>query len=313
MSRGANHNIDDEIVRIRARLHALDSERVALEATLDELERQPSLFAGAEIAPSNISAIAPVTSASSSAEKVSLFRCLFAGRVDVFPIRWENRKTGKGGYAPACANEWVKGICNKPHIRCGECPNQAFIPVSDEIIERHLRGGDGNRSSGDDFLAGVYPLLADETCWFLAADFDKENWAADCLAVLETSLAKGIPAALERSRSGNGGHIWIFFSEPISARVARQLGATLITATMERRPEIGFASYDRFFPSQDVMPIGGFGNLIALPLQRRARERGNSLFVDRELRAYEDQWAFLSSLPQAGRAGRPGGRGTIPA
>ena len=142
MSRRANRNIDDEIVRVRARLHALDSERIALEAKLDELERQPSLFAGAEIAPSNTSAIAAITSASSSAEKVSLFRRLFAGRADVFPIRWENRKTGKGGYAPACANEWVKGVCHKPQVRCGECPNQAFIPVSDEIIERHLRGSD---------------------------------------------------------------------------------------------------------------------------------------------------------------------------
>ena len=298
MSREANRNSDEEIVRVRARLHALDSERIALEARLDELERQPSLFPCAEIAPSNINAIAVVTSASPSAEKVSLFRRLFAGRVDVFPVRWENRKTGKGGYAPACANEWLKGICNKPQIRCGECPNQAFISVSDEIIERHLRGGDGARSLGGDFVAGVYPMLLDETCWFLAADFDKENWADDALAVLETSLAKGVPAALERSRSGNGGHVWIFFSAPISARVARQLGAMLITATMERRPEIGFASYDRFFPSQDVMPIGGFGNLIALPLQRRAREKGNSLFVDRALCPYEDQWAFLSSVPR---------------
>jgi hypothetical protein len=127
----------------------------------------------------------------------------------------------------------VKGVCNKPRVKCGVCPNQAFIPVSDEIIERHLRGDNGGRSSGDDFVAGVYPLLSDETCWFLAADFDKENWAADALAVLETCSAKGVPAALERSRSGSGGHIWIFFSEPVPARLARQLGALLITATME--------------------------------------------------------------------------------
>ena len=161
-----------------------------------------------------------------------------------------------------------------------------------------MRGDHGGRSSGDDFVAGVYPLLSDETCWFLAADFDKENWAADALAILETCSAKGVPAALERSRSGKGGHIWVFFSEPVRARLARQLGALLITATMERRPEIGFSSYDRFFPSQDVMPLGGFGNLIALPLQRKAREQGNSLFVDRGLRPYGDQWAFLSSLPR---------------
>ena len=154
-------------------------------------------------------------------------------------------------------------------MKCGECPHQAFIPPSEDIIEKHLRGGDVR--SGD-FVAGVYPLLQDETCWFLAADFDKESWADDAWALLDTCHAKGIAAALERSRSGNGGHVWIFFSEPVPARTARQLGSALITETMERRPEIGFASYDRFFPNQDTMPLGGFGNLIALPLQRKARE-----------------------------------------
>jgi hypothetical protein len=241
MSSGAHPNTGDEIARVRARLRALEMERMALRAKLDELERRHLLSERAENSAPNRPTTPAVTSASSSAAKISLFRRLFAGRTDIFPVRWENRKSGKGGYAPACANEWVKGICNKPHVKCGECPNQAFIPVSDEMIERHLRGGDGPRSSGDDFVAGVYPLLPDETCWFLAADFDKENWAADALAVLETCSAKGVPAALERSRSGNGGHVWIFFSEPISARIARQLGALLITATMERRPELASA------------------------------------------------------------------------
>ena len=132
-----------------------------------------------------------LTAASSTADKIALFRHLFAGRPDVFPVRWENRKTAKSGYAPACANEWVRGICGKPQVKCGECPHQAFIPVTDDIIEKHLRGGDGARSSGGDFVAGVYPLLPDETCWFLAADFDEENWAADALAMLETCRAKG--------------------------------------------------------------------------------------------------------------------------
>ena len=166
------------------------------------------------------------------------------------------------------------------------------------MIDKHLRGGDSHRRAAGDFVAGVYPLLTDETCWFLAADFDKKDWAADALAMIDTCRAKGVPASLERSRSGNGGHVWIFFSAPIPARIARQLGAAIVTETMERRPEIGFASYDRFFPSQDTMPLGGFGNLIALPLQRRARKNGNSVFIDRNLRPYDDQWAFLSSLPQ---------------
>jgi superfamily II DNA or RNA helicase len=239
-----------------------------------------------------------LTTASSSADKIALFRHLFAGRHDVFPVRWENRKTAKSGYAPACAKEWVSGICGKPHVKCGECPHQAFIAVTDDIIEKHLRGGNGGRTSDGDFVAGVYPLLPDETCWFLGADFDEENWAADALAMLETCRAKGVPAALERSRSGNGGHVWIFFSEPVPARTARQLGAAMPTETMERRPEIGFGSYDRFFPSQDNMPVGGFGNLIALPLQGRARELGNSVFIDEDLRPYEDQWAFLAAIPR---------------
>ena len=142
------------------------------------------------------------------------------------------------------------GICGKPKIKCGVCPNQAFIPVSDEVIKRHLRGYVSS-SNRRDFVMGAYPLLKDDTCWFLAADFDGEHWATDALAYVQTCNSRNVPAALERSRSGQGGHVWIFFSEPIAAREARQLGAALMTETMERRPEIGFASYDRFFPNQD--------------------------------------------------------------
>jgi superfamily II DNA or RNA helicase len=285
---------EQEIVRIRQRLTALESERIELEAALAALKLRPSAV---RLAPKpGPLADAKVNNDSPASEKVALFRSLFAGRADVFPLRWTNRKTGRTGYSPACANEWVKGVCSKPKIKCGECTHQAFIPTSDAVIARHLRGGDG--SQADDFVAGVYPLLQDETCWFLAADFDKESWVDDSLALLETCQAKGVDAALERSRSGNGGHVWIFFREPVLAKTARQLGAALITETMERRPEIGFASYDRFFPNQDTMPVGGFGNLIALPLQRRARDNGNSVFVDENLRPYEDQWAFLSSAPR---------------
>lgn len=287
---------DDEIERIRARLKSLAAEQRALEARLVELDQPQALLPLADVSRSFAKA-APVTNASTAAEKIALFRRLFAGRSDVHPVRWENRKAGRSGYAPACASEWAKGICGKPRVKCGECPKQAFIPVSDDVIENHLRGATGSRRGSENFVAGVYPLLLDETCWFLAADFDGESWSADAIAMMETCDAKGISAALERSRSGNGGHLWIFFSEPMPARTARQLGSLLVTETMERRPEIGFASYDRFFPRQDTMPVGGFGNLIALPLQRRAWEQGNSVFVDRDLRPYADQWAFLSSLP----------------
>jgi len=296
----AEREHDREIASIRRRLAELGEEKAALETRLREL-MQPTVAA----APATVAALENMTAVSPAAAKVALFRDLFTGRTDVFPVRWENARANRAGYAPACANEWVTGICGKPRVKCGECPNQAFIPVSDEVIEGHLRGADHVRprsSRSRDFVVGVYPLLPDETCRFLAADFDGESWARDAVAYLEICRIGGVSAALERSRSGKGGHVWIFFAERIPAREARQLGAMLITATMERRPEIGFASYDRLFPSQDTMPAGGFGNLIALPLQRQAREQGNSLFVDDDLHPFDDQWTFLSSLRRVDRA-----------
>jgi len=239
-----------------------------------------------------------VTAASPAEDKIALFRSLFRGREDVFPRRWQSDKTGKSGYAPVCSNEWVRGICQKPRIKCSECPHQAFVPISDEAVRCHLQGtacGVSGRSTAE-FTIGVYPLLQDETCWFLAADFDKQSWQRDAAAFVTTCRGLGVSPALERSRSGNGAHVWIFFTEPILAAEARRLGALLITATMERHPDIGFDSYDRLFPSQDTMPAGGFGNLIALPLQSGPRERGNSVFLDDELHPYEDQWAYLSSI-----------------
>jgi superfamily II DNA or RNA helicase len=276
-------------------LAALDLERSEITAQLATLHDKP---ANAAAKPTQLSA--PVTMASPSADKIALFQSLFRGREDVFPRRWENSNTGKSGYAPACGNEWVRGVCGKPQVKCGECPNQAFIPFGDDGARSHLSG----RSSGSavDFTAGVYPMLPDETCWFLAADFDKKSWMQDVAAFRDTAAAKGIPIAIERSRSGNGAHAWIFFSEPVSAAEARRLGALLITATMDRCPDIGFDSYDRFFPSQDTMPAGGFGNLIALPLQSRPRESGNSVFLDANFRPCEDQWAYLSTIRRLSRS-----------
>jgi len=149
-------------------------------------------------------AVPAITRNSPPAAKIALFRSLFRGREDVYPRRFESRKTGKGGYAPACGNEWVRGVCEKPRIKCADCPNRRFLPVTEEVIRWHLCGRD---ATGRDFVMGIYPMLQDETCWFLAVDFDREDWQADAVAFLEMCQQLALPAALERSRSGNGGHV----------------------------------------------------------------------------------------------------------
>jgi hypothetical protein len=163
-----------------------------------------------------------VTNHSPPAAKIKLFRSLFRGREDVYPRRFESRTTGKSGYAPACANEWIRGVCEKPRIKCTDCPNRRFFQITDEVIGWHLSGRDAR---GLDFVMGVYAMLQDETCFFLAADFDDENWQQDAAAFLETCQRLDVPAVLERSRSGNGGHVWFFFEEAIPAGLARKLAA----------------------------------------------------------------------------------------
>jgi superfamily II DNA or RNA helicase len=254
----------------------------------EENKRLRSLMAIPEEKPN-----VPIAESLSPEDKVALFRSLFRGREDVYPMRWEAR-TGKSGYAPACANEWKRPLCVKPQIRCSECENRELLSVTNDVIQHHLTG---KRT------VGVYPILPDETCWFLAADFDKATWKEDAGAFLKTCEELSIPAALERSRSGNGGHIWIFFDSPIQAVLARKLGSAVLTHTMERYPQLGLDSYDRFFPSQDTMPKGGFGSLIALPLQRVPREKGHSLFLDVDFNPYPDQWSFLSSIRKMQKEG----------
>ena len=271
----------DEAARIRERLARLAAERQALQSRLAELQTE-------ELSEPNIGPNArTVNDRSPAADKIALFRSIFRGRDDVYPKRWENARTAKAGYAPVCANEWQARLCGKPRVRCGACPNQAFVAVTDEAIKAHLRGR---------VTLGVYPLSPDGTCRFLAADFDKATWRTDAGAFLAACRSERVPAALERSRSGNGGHVWIFFAEPVPAPFARRLGSHLLTEAMERNPDIGFKSYDRFFPSQDTLPENGFGNLIALPLQGGPRKRHNSVFLDEGFEPHEDQWAFLSSL-----------------
>lgn len=186
-----------------------------------------------------------------------------------------------------CTRLRVRGICEKPRIKCAECPNRRFLPVTDDVIRWHLSGFDADRQP---FVAGVYPLLQDETCCFLAVDFDKAGWREDATAFLEASRRLKLPAVLERSRSGRGAHVWFFFEEAIPAALARRLGSHVLTETMEWRPDIGLDSYDRLFPSQDTMPLGGFGNLIALPLQKGPRQQHNSVFLDDDFVPWGDQW-----------------------
>ena len=220
------------------------------------------------------------------AEKIRLFMSLFKGREDVYGKRWQSRE-GRAGYAPVCRNEWNSGRCRKPVVKCFDCAHQAYDILNEKVIEAHLRGN---------IIAGLYPLCRDDTCHLLAVDFDDEGWQGDCTALREVCTLFGIPFALERSRSGEGAHAWFFFTSPVPAAQARKFGSALLTSAMGRRHELPFKSYDRLFPNQDTMPKGGFGNLIALPLQKTARELGNSAFVDESFLPYEDQWRFLAGI-----------------
>jgi superfamily II DNA or RNA helicase len=292
--------INGRVAETKAELARLDARREELLGQLAELQRLKALLIDGQVAkPQSI--LATVTNQSSPEAKIALFRRLFRGREDVYARRFESLKTGKKGYQPVCRNEWVSGICQKPKGRCDDCGQRDFVPVTDDVVRNHLSGVDPQDRSRRDFVMGVYPMLLDETCWFLAVDLDKASWQEDAKAFWETCQASGVSVALERSRSGNGAHFWFFFSEPIPAVLARQVGAILLTETMERRPEIGLDSYDRFFPSQDTLPRGGFGNLIALPLQKKPRENGNSVFLDAVFVPYPDQWAFLSSVQPMSR------------
>ena len=232
---------------------------------------------------------APPSAVLSTEGKVSLYRELFRGRTDVYPVRWESKTSGKSGYAPACHNEWVAGICQKPRIKCSDCAHRSLAPVTDPVIYDHLAG---------DHTVGIYPLLHDNTCHFLAVDFDEQEWRDDAKAFIGSCQALGVPAALEISRSGNGAHAWIFFSQKVDARDARRLGTALISHVCARTRQLKLSSYDRLFPNQDTMPKGGFGNLIALPLQKKPREAGHSVFVDQDLVPYPDQWGFLAAMPR---------------
>jgi superfamily II DNA or RNA helicase len=284
----------EEMAREEARLARLDQERDASSARLESIRVELAALLAEEVAHTesrhaglqhSLPGIARMPATPD--ERVRLFRTLFRGRADVYPNRFESKKTGKAGYAPACANKFVRGVCELPRVKCSECPNQAFLPVSDQTILDHLQGR---------HVVGVYPLLDDETCWFLAVDFDGSSWQEDVGAFVDTCRSVALPVSIERSRSGNGAHAWFFFSAPTQASIARRMGCYLITETMSRRHQLSMESYDRLFPNQDTMPRGGFGNLIALPLQHEPRKHDNTVFVDENFASHRDQWAFLASI-----------------
>ncbi|EAQ74220.1 hypothetical protein WH5701_06301 [Synechococcus sp. WH 5701] len=244
--------------------------------------------------PAPVSVQSPAKGPVSPQEKVALFRHLFRGRDDVYALRWQSSSSGRSGYAPACANEWQPGVCEKPRISCRDCHHRELLPLTDAAIYGHLAG---------DHTLGLYPLWEDDHCHLLAVDFDEQDWRDDARAFLRSCRELAVPAALEISRSGEGAHVWVFFDGAVPAREARQLGAALISHTCSATRQLGLSSYDRLFPNQDTMPKGGFGNLIALPLQKEPRQRGCSVFVDDDLQPYPDQWAYLASLQRYSVAG----------
>jgi superfamily II DNA or RNA helicase len=275
--------ITDEINNAEAQLAELDNERQQILDRLQDLRKQLSSLETSLLPAGQKSELSP-------SGKISLFRSLFKGREDVYPKMWLSKNGDRKGYMPACGNDGNYPLCGKrkfPRVKCAACNHQAYLPVNDEVIREHLQGKQ---------TIGVYPLLPDDSCRFLAVDFDKATWQEDVAAFRETCGSLGLPIAIERSRSGNGAHAWFFFTEPVMASVARVMGCFLITETMSRRHQLSMESYDRLFPSQDTMPRGGFGNLIALPLQGEPRKLGNSVFVDKSLAPYLDQWAYLLSV-----------------
>jgi hypothetical protein len=275
-----------EAAALRAELAELRAENARLRGLLglDETARtgegptaawSPSLFADRS---EPISKWADIDRGSPREAKLGLFRSLFAGRDDVYALRWENERTGKAGWGPAVRGGW----------RNARRPDREHLPLTDDVVARHLAG---------EIHAGLYPLIRGDACRLLACDFDGPGWVLDARAYLDAARSAGIDAALERSRSGNGGHVWLFFAAPVPATSARRIGVGLLREAMTVRAELDLGSYDRLFPAQDFMPRGSFGNLIAVPLQRDCRRRGTTVFLDpTSLEPFGDQWAFLAHL-----------------
>ena len=277
-----------ENIRLRTRIRELEQENARLKGSGSSLlcEPEPPQYGSGRMQPDR-------NRDAEIQRRLNIFRGLFRGRDDVFAQRFVS-KAGKAGYQPACKNRWSPG-CIEHKRKCEGCPFKEFIPMDETAFRRHL-----DKDAKESDVIGIYPILEDNTVYFLCADFDDKNcehgYQDDVLSYVRVCKDWGIPAYIERSRSGKGAHVWVFFEEPVLAADARMLGFAIIGAAMESNVRLDMKSYDRFLPNQDFLPKGGFGNLIALPLQGLARKNDNSVFVDEGFKAFKDQWSFLSSV-----------------
>ena len=274
-------SLREQLEAALAECSRLREENARLEARLRSLGERPHPEGEGEAQP-----VRTVTQEASTEAKIALFREVFRGRRDLYALRWET-KSGRSGYSLACSNEWRRPRCRKPRVKCGECANARFPAVTDEVIRDHLSGR---------HTIALCPLLPDQTCWFLTIGFERGDWQEAVAAFLETCSAMGIPAAVERLRSGTGAHVWVFFERRIPAATARKFGCVLLTRTIEKGQEVGMDVYDRLCPDLDALPRGGFGGFVPLPLERGPREEGNSVFVDKDFLPHPDQWRYLSGL-----------------
>ncbi|WP_245720504.1 DEAD/DEAH box helicase [Nocardia uniformis] len=262
--------------RYPGELETLRAEAARLRRLLDLTEQQARAAD-----PDQTAAGTPVDMGSSPETKVRFYLDLFRCRDDIYAVRWENRRDGRSGWMPAIRGRWSKGMSRS---------EAQYLPLTDDVIAGHLLGG---------HHIGLYPLTDDDSCWWVAADFDKSAAMLDALAYLKAARAKDIPAALEVSQSGRGAHVWIFFAHATPAATARRIATGLLAEAIQLRGSMSLSSYDRLFPSQDTHTGRGMGNLIAAPLNGARRRHGTTLFLDpATLEPFEDQWAYLSSIPR---------------
>lgn len=285
-----------DVSTLTQRIQELEKENARLKAILDKNGIEYKCLEPRTCETNQTEVIPVSTCQFTLQEKVAIFQNLFQGRDDVFAKRWYSGTTQKSGYQPVCKREWNREFCDKRKYKCADCPNRQFAPLTYNDFFNHLAGKD---AWGRDVI-GLYPIRKDNTCSFLCTDFDDKScehgYKNDVLAFVNVCKTWNVPCYIERSRSGNGAHVWIFFDTPVAAFKARKLGNAILTEAMNSDARLSFKSYDRFFPNQDTLPEGGLGNLVALPLQGMARRNGNSVFVDENFNGYADQWNVLSQI-----------------